>query len=214
MSERTTSGKIKNPLTLGGNGRWSTSSRPPQTAFVYDRKTIVLHWCTALLVGALWLLGQTIDDFPAGPWRVDARSVHISLGARGRGRPRHPRDVAQPRRGRASSGSDGEARSRWPLSAIGRFTRSSSSRSSWESRMHWHAATISSTCSRSPIFLTVIAIYANSSARLHGWVANTLVILVVGHALLALFHHYVLRDGVMRRMVPGARHARGAAGGR
>jgi cytochrome b561 len=48
---------------------------------------------------------------------------------------------------------------------------------------------------------------------LHGWVANTLVILVVGHALLALIHHYVLRDGVMRRMLPGARQSSDAAVG-
>jgi cytochrome b561 len=46
---------------------------------------------------------------------------------------------------------------------------------------------------------------------LHGWVANTLLILVAGHAFLALFHHYVLRDAVMRRMFP-ARDARDGAG--
>jgi cytochrome b561 len=47
---------------------------------------------------------------------------------------------------------------------------------------------------------------------LHGWVANTLIIAVAGHALLALFHHYVLRDGIMRRMLPDAGQARDASG--
>ena len=32
----------------------------------YDRTTITLHWLTAALVAALWLLGQTADDFPDG----------------------------------------------------------------------------------------------------------------------------------------------------
>ena len=46
----------------------------------YDRTTIFFHWATALLVTAQWLGAQTIDWFPRGPLRVDARSVHITLG--------------------------------------------------------------------------------------------------------------------------------------
>lgn len=47
----------------------------------YDALTIRLHWVTAGLVVALWLLGQTIDWFPRGAPRVFARSAHITLGA-------------------------------------------------------------------------------------------------------------------------------------
>jgi cytochrome b561 len=47
----------------------------------YDRTTIWLHWLTAGLVGALWILGQTVDYFPRGAPRVGARSVHIVVGA-------------------------------------------------------------------------------------------------------------------------------------
>ena len=46
----------------------------------YDPRTIALHWATAGLVIALWLLAQVIDWFPAGPARIDCRSVHIVLG--------------------------------------------------------------------------------------------------------------------------------------
>ena len=46
----------------------------------YDATTIFLHWLTVIMVAALWLGGQTIDWFPRGPLRVDARSVHITLG--------------------------------------------------------------------------------------------------------------------------------------
>ena len=95
MPEHTTLARINTPLMLGGKGRWSTAQRQPQAAFTYDRKTVVLHWCTAVLVGALWLIAQIIDDFPAGPLRVDARSVHIVARACIGSRPGHPRDLAK-----------------------------------------------------------------------------------------------------------------------
>jgi cytochrome b561 len=211
MSDRATMGKINSPLTLGGNGRWSTTSRRPQTAFVYDRGTIVLHWCTALLVGALWILGQTIDDFPAGPWRVDARSFHIALGVtvavvlviRVTWRDRGVGALRPDRTGRLDR-----------LAAIG----------------HWAlyalailavASGLTNALVRGDNIFNLFSLLDLSHGdrdlrkligALHGWVANTLIIAVAAHALLALFHHYVLRDGVMRRMLPDAGHARDAAG--
>jgi cytochrome b561 len=47
----------------------------------YDRTTIFFHWLVAGLVTAQWLGAQIIDWFPAGAWRIDARSVHITMGA-------------------------------------------------------------------------------------------------------------------------------------
>jgi cytochrome b561 len=47
----------------------------------YDNATIFFHWATAVLVVTQWLGAQTIDWFPRGPLRVDARSVHITFGA-------------------------------------------------------------------------------------------------------------------------------------
>ena len=41
-------------------------------------------------------------------------------------------------------------------------------------------------------------------ATLHEWVANTIIALAFLHACVALFHHYVLRDGILGRMLPGA----------
>jgi cytochrome b561 len=40
---------------------------------------------------------------------------------------------------------------------------------------------------------------------LHYWVATIIVILAGGHAFAALFHHFVLRDRVLRRMLPERR---------
>ena len=46
----------------------------------YDRTTIALHWITATLVAVQMIGAYTIDYFPRGALRVDARSVHIVLG--------------------------------------------------------------------------------------------------------------------------------------
>ncbi|MDR3416440.1 MAG: cytochrome b/b6 domain-containing protein, partial [Nevskia sp.] len=37
---------------------------------------------------------------------------------------------------------------------------------------------------------------------LHAYVTNAIVILAGVHALAALYHHYILRDSVLRRMLP------------
>ena len=37
--------------------------------------------------------------------------------------------------------------------------------------------------------------------EIHGLAANILMIVVLGHALMALFHQYVLKDGLLRRMM-------------
>jgi cytochrome b561 len=46
----------------------------------YDSTTMFFHWATVLLAVTQWLGAQMIDWFPRGPLRVDARSVHITLG--------------------------------------------------------------------------------------------------------------------------------------
>jgi cytochrome b561 len=51
-----------------------------RSATRYDTTTIVFHWITAILVATQWLGAQTIDWFPKGAPRIDARSVHISCG--------------------------------------------------------------------------------------------------------------------------------------
>jgi cytochrome b561 len=36
---------------------------------------------------------------------------------------------------------------------------------------------------------------------LHALAANVLMVIVLGHALMALYHQYVLKDGLLRRMM-------------
>ena len=40
-------------------------------------------------------------------------------------------------------------------------------------------------------------------AELHTWLGDVILWLAGGHALAGLFHHYVLKDGVLRSMLPG-----------
>ena len=55
--------------------------QPVDTAATrYDGRTMFFHWATAVLVVAQWLGAQTIDWFPRGSLRVDARSIHIIFG--------------------------------------------------------------------------------------------------------------------------------------
>ncbi len=36
---------------------------------------------------------------------------------------------------------------------------------------------------------------------IHGFFANVLMVVVLGHTLLALYHHYIVKDGLIRRMM-------------
>ncbi len=46
----------------------------------YSLASIALHWTMALAVGAAWLLGQLLEDFPRGPDRVFANGIHALIG--------------------------------------------------------------------------------------------------------------------------------------
>lgn len=46
----------------------------------YDPTTIWLHWTTVGLVVFLWVIGQTADFIPRGPFRTGAWSIHVTLG--------------------------------------------------------------------------------------------------------------------------------------
>jgi cytochrome b561 len=46
--------------------------------------------------------------------------------------------------------------------------------------------------------------------QIHEWIGWTIVIIAMGHALAALYHHYALKDRVLGRMFPPARRSRSA----
>jgi cytochrome b561 len=170
----------------------------------YDAVEITFHWVTALLVITLYLLAQIWSFIHRGaPSRLEMQSIHVSLGIClaavlvlriawrvGPGRRLPP----------ATSGITEIASEcvhyalylllvtvvtlgfcfRWsqhvPLSFFGWFVI---------------PAPYPFSQSQAPLI-----------GELHYWVATTIVVLAGGHACAALFHHHILHDGVLRRMLP------------
>jgi cytochrome b561-like protein len=53
---------------------------PDSNTESYDPTTIWLHWITVGLIVTLWVIGQTGDLVPRGPFRTGIWSVHVTLG--------------------------------------------------------------------------------------------------------------------------------------
>jgi cytochrome b561 len=182
--------------------RHPTLTPPVQTQVLrYDPVTIVLHWVTAALVVALWSIGQTVDVFPNGPLRIDYRSLHIMFGAiltvvvLGRLAWRLARRVDLP------PIDDGLllviARvTHWTLYALLVVTVGFGVPYAWaRGDSIFNALTI-------PQMVPGDRALAHQIGDWHALAANALLIVACVHAAAALFHHYILRDETLRRMLP------------
>ena len=173
------------------------------TATRYDGPTIWFHWAVASLVLFQWLLAQVIDWFPLGMPRIEARSVHISLGlflgvllvARG---------MWRATRGRVLPAAD-----RGGLQVLAKT-------------VHYTLYVLLIAIVLVGIFLvwvrgdsffglfTVPAFDPGNKAlrhnveELHGTIATVILILAGLHASASLIHHYLWHDNVLRRMLPGS----------
>ena len=166
----------------------------------YDATTIALHWITALLVASLWVIAHYIDDFPRGPARINMRSAHILLGAvlaatvlyRIYWRARHGRGLPPINSGNLAT-----------LTKVGHFIL-----------YVLLAATIvlgvTNAWVRGDSFFnqwTIPSIAPGNKALrkqigdLHELAANVILIVAGVHALIALAHHFLLRDVTLRRML-------------
>ena len=169
-------------------------------AETYDRGTICFHWLTVALVVALWVIAQVIDDFPKGMPRIGARSTHIFLGAmlalvvvwRIWWRARHGRPLAAP--------------GPWWLAALARAAH----RSLYAGLVAVILLGIANAWARGDNLFGLVAIpkllpghaqLRPAIESLHRVLANSLVIVAALHALAALWHHFRLKDDVLRRML-------------
>jgi cytochrome b561 len=177
---------------------------PVTPAARYDFATIALHWLTAALVVLLWCIGQGVGFLPhRSPLRATAWSLHILLGV----------TLAMVLLARIAWRSGPGAR----LPAAG---------SGWLGRL----ATATHYGLYALLVATVVLGVINAWVRgstvfglftfphavpgeaalrhtifeLHADLADLTVIVAGLHAAAALAHHYVLRDSVLRRMLPGA----------
>lgn len=163
----------------------------------------LLHWGAAALLAGAFILGLMLDDFPRGASRDTAMMVHYSLGTLVFGLVviRLLRRLLVP-----PPPVEGSAMVRLAAGA-----------------MHWalYAAMVALPLTgafdrwargrRLVVFgdVTLPPPFAIGGGRVwkeaHELIAYTLVALVIAHVAAALWHHLVLKDGTLRRMLPFAR---------
>jgi cytochrome b561 len=173
----------------------------------YDGFAITLHWLTAALVVTLFALAQIWGFLPhASDTRHLMQSLHVSLGIT-------LSFVLFVRL--AWRGTFGH---RWPTAGAGLME--------WAARaLHYVLYGLLLTMvvtgfgkiwsrNHSAGFFGLISLRAPFAVgkawqpvvdTVHQWCAWTIIVLVGLHALAALFHHYVLRDGILQRMLPRRR---------
>lgn len=179
----------------------------------YDRRTILFHWLTAAVVVFMWCGAHAIDWFPKGAWRVDARSVHILVGLALLAL------VTLRMRWRATDGARITPFPGW----IGNLVRLGHG-VLYGTLLAILGLGIANAWIRGDSIFGVFNIPkfgAYNAASRHalseqvvGWhslCANLLLVFAAGHAGLALFHQFGLRDHVLERMLP-YRRRRGTDG--
>jgi cytochrome b561 len=167
----------------------------------YDGTSILLHWLTAGVVAILWTLGQCIDFFPRGAPRIDARSVHIILGVTlavvllvrvlwraGPGRRLPPADA-----GWLGVTARAVHHGLYVLLGVtvvlGVFNA-------------WQRGDVLFNVYKIPQLVPGDRALRGALGELHGDCADVVLIVAGLHAAAALTHHYLLRDRVLRRMLP------------
>jgi len=166
----------------------------------YDRRTIILHWLTALLVIGLWLVGQTVDWFPKGLVRTSARSTHIVCGAllgvlivyRVWWRVTGGKRLPPADEGLLRTLSTFTHRALYLLVCLTVALGITNA---------WIRGDSIFGLFRIPSFAPLDKALRDSVEEYHGLSANILIALAGIHALAGLFHHYILKDGVLPRMI-------------
>jgi cytochrome b561 len=179
----------------------SSTARPE----VYDKTTIRLHWATAMLVAIQFLIGRTTNFLPRGPLRVDIWSVHVLLGfalaavviAGMVWRATRGRRLPPPQRG------------------LPHFLAVATHRLLDLLLLIMVGLGITNVFARAfPLFnLWHFPKFGDDDFMRrvnawHGFFADLIIAVALFHATAALFHHYVMDDGVLRRMLPRWRNWR------
>jgi len=168
----------------------------------YDGTTIRLHWITAGMVLALWCLGESIDWFPRGIPRILARSVHISVGvllALVLGYRIYWRLTKGMRLPAAGAGMlDQLARMVHLLLYVGLIGALLLGLANT-----WVRGDSLFNLFKLPAFDPTNPALRERVEDFHALLANLVLILAGLHALAGLVHHYLFKDGVLRRMLPG-----------
>jgi cytochrome b561 len=165
----------------------------------YDSTTIALHWFVAISVALLWVIGQTADWLPHGALNTACWSVHVVLGF----------VLAAAVIWRIVWRSGGG--SRLPPADAGLLGLAAKG----VHYLLYILLLIVLTLGVANAFLRGYNLFDLVSlpqigdralrrpvTNWHGLAANILLGVAFLHAMAALGHHYVMRDGVLRRMMP------------
>jgi cytochrome b561 len=177
-----------------------SDERAPAPAPGYGGGVQTLHWIGAFVVIGAWGLGFSLDLFPRGPERSAAINVHSTLGLLvfslavlrilWRGATRDPApDGPAWMVPLAHAGHVTLYALTLALPAVGLFGRWARSGT---------AILIGGVALPAPFALPDSPLWAQAHATL----AYALAALVAVHVTAALIHHLVLRDGILRRMLP------------
>ena len=173
----------------------------------YDKTTMALHWATALLVAVLWIIGQTADWFPDGPFQSAYWSSHVVLGfalaviliwrlvwrySGGRGLPAADAGMLHVLAKATHYGLYLLLVSVVTLGVVNAVVRG------YSIYGLFHLPQLGDRAWRRPI------------TDWHGLAANIMLALAGVHAAAALVHQYLWRDGLLGRMMPGADVGAGA----
>ena len=167
---------------------------------VYDTKTIYYHWISAAIILLLWFVGQNIDSFEKGDPRVIVRSLHITFGLilaivlalRVSWKVLGGKKLPQPEgiQGKITQGTHHLLYALIGITIlIGIFAV-------------WVRGDNLFNLFTVPAFNTTDEDLEDNVVELHEFFANSLLIFAAAHALLAVWHHKILKDGILKRMWP------------
>lgn len=176
----------------------------------YDGAALSLHWLTAILVVTLFALAEIWGFLPRGPLRHSLQHIHISLGIalfvvvvlRLIWRGTLSRRVPPADRG-AIAGAAHAAHYGLYLLLILMIV--SGPLKQWS---EGHSLSFFSLLSV-PAPVDVPKTWHKPASLIHFWAAWALIVIAGLHAAAALFHQYVLKDGLLLRMMPSRRPVRG-----
>jgi cytochrome b561 len=172
----------------------------------YDALAISLHWLTALLVATLLILVEAWGFLPRGPARHALQSLHVSLGISLTAvvlvRLAWRNTLARRLPPAATGLAEIAARSVHYLLYVLLFTMFVTGFTKLWS--HGHAASFFGLFGIPSPFAISKTVFPLVDT-VHHWTAWVIIGVAGLHGTAALFHHYILRDGVLRRMLPGRR---------
>lgn len=173
----------------------------------YGATAQTLHWLIAALVLVMFGLGWYMTDLPVGQRKLDLYQIHRSLGITIFGlavvrlvwRLFHP---APPLPAHMAAWERAAARTSHALLYLMLFVQPligflQSNAANFPIVLWGWLPLPALIGSDEPLAETLVAV--------HSWNSRLLLVLILIHVAAALRHHFILKDDVLRRMLPGAR---------